>query len=243
MRIHTLLVAALGAAALATPVAAQAHGYVTAGTMSQWAAPYPVARHDQTFTLQPNATQTFTMAIPELGAGHHFQVPCWGYDLVGPGLDQAAAGLLGFGWIGDATTNFRGDRPDGAFQDAAGNWILPDSNAVIGSSEGLQGRSCRAIGWDFYVDPKIDGADSAVARAARKARRTHHAILVRPKHKARTKRANIINDGSVQVTLAGMRYRTAGDPAAGEEMVVTLTAGNLAGPTTLTTHARVLLQP
>ena len=40
-----------------------------------------------------------------------------------------------------------------------------------------------------------------------------------------------------------MRYRVAGDPRGGVEMVVTLTAGNLAGPTTLTTHARVLLQP
>ena len=130
MRKSISLTAALAAAALVAPAAAQA-GYVTAGKFNQYVAPYPVARYDQSFTLAPNTTQTFAMALPALdGSAHHFQVPCWGYDLVGPGMDLAAAGLLGFGWIGDATTNFRGDRPDAAVQDASGAWILPDSNAV-----------------------------------------------------------------------------------------------------------------
>jgi hypothetical protein len=240
---RTLLAAALTVAALAAPVAAQA-GYVTAGRFQQYVAPYPVAKYDQAFTLQSNATQTFRMAIPELdGSAHHFQVPCWGYDLVGPGLDLAAAGLGAFGWIGDATTNFRGDRPEAANRDAAGNWTLPEANAVIGETQVLQGRSCRAIGWNWYVSPNIDGPGSAVAKAARRARRTHRPIPVKPKHKVKATPANVVDDGTVTVTLAGWRYVTPGRVADGVELVVTLTTGTLAGPTTLTTHARVLLQP
>jgi hypothetical protein len=243
MRTSTILAAAVAALALTVPAAAEA-GYVTAGKFQQYVAPYPVAKHDQAFTLQSNTTQTFVMAIPELnGAAHHFQVPCWGYDLVGPGLDLAAAGLEGVGWIGDATTNWRGDRPDAAIQDGAGNWVLPDSNAVIGETQALQGRSCRAIGWNWYVNPNVDGPNSAVAKAARKARRTHRPIPVRPKHKVKATRANLINNGTATVTLGGMRYVTPGDLRGGVEMVVTVTTGTLAGPTTLTTHARVLLQP
>jgi hypothetical protein len=243
MRTPTIIVAALAAAALVAPAGATA-GYVTAGRFQQFVAPYPVAKHDQAFTVVPNATQTFRMAIPELdGSAHHFQVPCWGYDLVGPGLDLAAAGLEGFGWIGDAATEWRGDRPDAAIRDAAGNWTLPESHAVIGETQVLQGRSCRAIGWNWYVDPKIDGPNSAVARAARKARRTHRPIPVKPKHKVKATRANLVDDGTATVTLAGMRYVTAGRVKDGVEMVVTVTAGPLAGPTTLTAHARVLLQP
>jgi hypothetical protein len=243
MRTPKILAASLTALALAAPAAAHA-GYVTAGAMHQYVAPYPVAKHDQAFALAPNTTQTFRMAIPELnGAAHHFQVPCWGYDLVGPGLDLAAAGLEGVGWIGDATTSWRGDRPDAAIQDAAGNWTLPDSNAVIGETQSLQGRSCRAIGWNFYVNPNIDGPDSKVAHLARRAKREHRPFPVKPQHKVKARRANIINDGTATVTLGGMRYVTPGDVRGGVEMVVTVTTGALAGPTTLTTHARVLLQP
>jgi hypothetical protein len=242
-RSSTIFAAVLATAALAAPAAAQA-GYVTAGKFNQYVAPYPVARYDQAFTLAPNTTQTFRMAIPALdGSAHHFQVPCWGYDLVGPGMDLAAAGLQGFGWIGDASTNFRGDRPEAAVQDASGAWILPESNAVVGTQQEMEGRSCRAIGWNWYVNPKIDGPNSAVAKAARRARREHRPIPVKPRHKVKARRANLINDNSVTVTLAGMHNVVAGDPRGGVEMVVTLTAGNLAGPTTLTTHARVLLQP
>jgi hypothetical protein len=237
------LTVALAAAALIAPAGAHA-GYVTAGRFNQYVAPYPVARYDQAFTLAPNTTQTFRMAIPALdGSAHHFQVPCWGYDLVGPGMDLAAAGLQGFGWIGDATTNFRGDRPEAAVQDASGAWVLPEGNAVIGTQQQLEGRSCRAIGWNWYVDPKIDGPNSAVARAARRARKTHRPIPVKPRHQVKARRANVVDDHTVAVTLAGMHAVVAGDPRGGVEMVVTLTAGDLAGPTTLTTHARVLLQP
>jgi hypothetical protein len=89
----------------------------------------------------------------------------------------------------------------------------------------------------------VDGPNSAVARAARKARRTHRAIRVKPKHKVKARRANVVDDGTATVTLGGMRYVTPGDVRGGVEMVVTVTTGALAGPTTLTTHARVLLQP
>jgi hypothetical protein len=244
MPVSKILAALLVAATLAVVPAAADAGYVTAGRFQQYVAPYPVAKHDQAFTLQSNTTQTFRMAIPELdGSAHHFQVPCWGYDLVGPGMDLAAAGLGAFGWIGGALTNFRGDRPDTAVRDAAGNWTLPESNAVIGEPQVLQGRSCRAIGWDWYVNPKIDGPNSAVARASRKARRTHRPIPVKPKHKVKATRANLVNDGTATVTLAGWRYVTAGQVQDGVEIVVTVTTGALAGPTTLTTHARVLLQP
>ena len=58
MRRSITLTVALAAAALFAPVAAQA-GYVTAGKMNQYVAPYPVARYDQAFTLAPNTTQTF----------------------------------------------------------------------------------------------------------------------------------------------------------------------------------------
>jgi hypothetical protein len=237
------LTVALAAVALLAPAAAPAKP-AKAGKMLQFVAPKPVVRYDKAFTVAPNTTQTFRMAIPALdGSTKALQVPCWGFDLVGPGMDLAAAGLQGFGWIAGAGagagTSSGGDGNGAAVQDASGAWVLPDSDAALGSAQWREGQLCRTIAWDVYVDPKIDGPDSAVARAERKARRTHLPVAVNPRHKVKTRRANVINDNSVTVSLAGMRYLVAGNPRGGVEMVVTLTAGDLAGPTTLTTHARV----
>jgi hypothetical protein len=233
------LTVVLAAVALLAPAAAPAKP-VKAGTMLQFVAPKPVVRYDKTFTVAPNTTQTFRMAIPALdGSTKALQVPCWGFDLVGPGMDLAAAGLQGFGWIAGTGTGSGGEGNGAAVQDASGAWVLPDGNAVLSSAQWREGQLCRTIAWDVYVDPKIDGPDSAVARAERKARQTHLPVAVTPRHKVKVTRANVINDNSVTVRLAGMRYLVAGNPRAGVEMVVTLTSGDLAGPTKLTTHARV----
>jgi hypothetical protein len=237
MRRTPLAAAALAVAALAAPTAAQAQ-------MDQYAAPWPVTKYDQTWTLQSNTTAEFRMPLTEMGTENHVLVPCWGFEVEGPGVDVAAANLDTFGPI--PTPEFAEGEPHdvgAAVQQPDGSWMVPDSNAVLRPDQFTAGAECRTIGWDFFVP---DTQASAAAKG--KARRTHRPVkIVKRKTKTikgsrkTTKKAKAAQaaNGPVDVTLAGFQF------ARGRsiDIVVRVTTGELSGPTTLTTHGRVLLQP
>jgi hypothetical protein len=250
---RSITVLAVLIAALAAAFAAPASGTVTPdadsnldtwSSIPQWVAPWPVANDDKAFTLQPNTTQTFVTPMPQIQAGSwHVLVPCWGYDIQGPGVDMAVGGVETYGPLGGPDYDFHGTPHPNAVQDAAGNWSIPETVAqTITPWQLKDGALCRKIGWSFYVgNPAVVGG--AVAVAARKAKHIHRDVRVRPrKPKGRYARAaNVGNDdGSVTVEMAGLHL--IGAPTTGLELVVRVRTGNLAGPTTLFTHARVLLQ-
>jgi hypothetical protein len=228
MRRTPLAVSALAAAALAAPTAAQAQ-------IDQYVAPYDVAKYDRSWTLQSNTSQEFRMNLSEMGRGWHVLVPCWGFDIVGPGVDLSAANLSTFGPIPPANIVPGEPLPSSAVQQPDGTWVIPDSAAAVGASERAVGADCRAIGWNFFVP---DGKASAAAR--KQARRTHRPIKLKAVKRRRTglRRAQPATS-PVNVTLGGMQPAANGSL----DLVVRVTTGELSGPTTLTTHGRVLLQP
>lgn len=241
------LAAVLAAVALAIPAAAQVPGDAdydlsTWTSIPQWVSPYPVANDDRTFALAPNTTQTFVTPIPEATPGSwHVIVPCWGYDIQGPGVDLAVGGPEVYGYLGPADTDFHGERPDNAVQEPDGDWVIPDTAAMTTTPWQLKdGELCRKIGWSLYVvDPAKAGG--ALAQAARRAKRLHRDVRVRPrKPKGRyARKANVgAGNAGVAVELAGLHVTR----ESRWELVVRVRTGPLAGPTTLYTHARVLLQ-
>jgi hypothetical protein len=239
----TPLLAVLAATALAAPAAAHADfdaqpNAVTHGTIPQYVAPFPVADDDQTFTLAPNTTQTFTATIGDLGTAMHVLAPCFGFELTGPDVDVAEAMLPVFGVMADEPALHDGTWDGLGPQDANGDYVLPDPRPGLDPRQLESGANCRAINWSFYVDP----ATSTAARAASKrARKTKRPVKLTVKHPKKARKASV-NDAAAQVTSAGLRqYRDAGG-AFVRAIVVTVKTGDLSGPTTLTTRARVLLQ-
>jgi hypothetical protein len=241
----TIFAGALTALALAGPATATVtpdadKDLATWSSIPQWVAPFPVANDDRTFTLAPNTTQTFVTPIPEAQPGTwHVLAPCWGYDIVGPGVDLAAGGVNPYGYLGTPNAEMLSHSPT-ARQAPDGSWFLPDSDAMTITPWMLKdGELCRKIGWSFYVtDPAQAGG--TFAAAARKAKRTHRNVRVKPRKPTgrNARKANVAAGSGVTVELAGLHLLT--DHRI--ELVVRVTTGALAGPTTLYTHARVLLQ-
>jgi hypothetical protein len=234
MRRTPLTAAALAAAALAVPAAAQAD-------ISQYAAPYPVAAYDQTWTLQSHSTQELRLPLTEMGTAGHALAPCWGLEAKGPGVDLAAANLEFFGPIPPANIVPGEPLPSVAQQRADGSWVIPESAATLDADKIAAAADCQAIGWDFFVP-----GGKATAAARRNARRSHRPVKQRTvKTARRVKRAGLAraasagDAGPVHVTLAGFQA------ARGRslDLVVRVTTDELAGPTTLSLHGRVLLQP
>jgi hypothetical protein len=228
----TLTAALLGAAALGVPAA----GAVADRPPSQWVTTDRVVAHDVRFTVQPNATQTFELPVAELALPRAVLVPCWGFDLTGPGVDLAAAGLRTYGWAGspggrrpydDAQAELR---PDG--------WYLPESRAVLRAREFYDGADCRRIGWSRFVEPSAGIASAAEVRRARQ-RRHGYVRIAHPRRQAKARPANRVDDGSVQIPLAGLRLLR---DSRQMRLVVRVVAGPLAGPTTIVLHARVLVR-
>ena len=211
-------------------------------------------RSDQRFTLQPNTTQTYRMPVAGLGVDANVMLPCWGFEISGPGVSLVAAELNPFGqvWPEPGDEN----KPDGGIPGAVrqpdGTLALPESGAVLDAEQLAFGQGCRAAGWDFFgpdgkqqIDPwgnavavtGVTSARSASTKARARAKARHRKVLRRARLKIRGATAR---DGAVTVTLAGLDSPGAkpGQP----EVVVTVRTGALAGPTTLTMHARVLPQ-
>lgn len=230
----TLAAALLGAVGLGVPAVASAD-------LPQYVTTAAVVRYDRTFPVRPNTLQTVRLALPAMARPGAAMTPCWGFDLTGPGVDLAAASLHTYGWIAgadgvpqDPTTPRAGIEP---FRGPDG-WYLPEANAVVDLDQLRWGADCRAIGWSMFV-----GTTSGIASAAevRRARRTGRMVRIRkPRRTAATRAApaNRVNDGSVTVPLAGTRFLP---DHRGLEVVVRLSAGALAGPTTITLHGRVLI--
>jgi hypothetical protein len=203
---------------------------------SQWVTNDRIVAHDVRFAVRPNATQTFELPIAELALPRAALVQCWGFDLTGPGLDLAAAGLKTYGWAGSAD-----ERPaysDPEAQLGADGWYLPESRAIAGPREFQQGADCRQIGWSRFVE-----VDSGIASPSevRRARQRRHSLvrIAHPRRKAKARPANRVDDGSVQIPLAGLRLLR---DSRQMRLVVRIVAGRLAGPTTVTLHARVLVR-
>jgi hypothetical protein len=224
----TLTAALLGAVALGVPAGATA----AAHDPVQYVTPRPIVRYDRTFRVEPNTTRTYRMSLEAMAQKTAALVPCWGYDLTGPGIDVAAASLHLFGWVGEL-----GDRPlDSHVEQRADGWYLPEAEATVGPHQLDAGASCRKIGWNMFV-----GTDSGVASAAEVHRAKRQNRLVRiqhPRRRVKVRPANRVDDGSVQVPLAGVRMIP---HERRMEIVVQLVAGPLAGPTTITLHGRVLI--
>jgi hypothetical protein len=235
----TLTAALLGAAALGVPAPAPASAEPTP---SQFVTPYPVAAHDQRFDVRPNAEQTFRLDLPEMRRPRAVLAPCWGFDLTGPGVDVAAAGLKGFGWIADPDADWRVIQPTLAagVELRDDGWYLPASRAVVDLDQMAQGAWCRAVGWSMFVSPTEGVASRAEVRRARRDHRIVRIARPRLPDAARARRANTYNDNAVRVTLAGTRFISPHDR--GLQLVVRTVSGPLAGPTTITLHARVALQ-
>lgn len=220
----SLTAALLGAVALSVPAPAMAYEPL------QYLTTKRVDHYDQTFTVAPNTTQTFRLTLDSMRERSAALVPCWGYEITGPGIDVAAAGLHMFGWVNDTVGRYTSSAqrtPDG--------YYIPDDKAVVGMRQLDEGEECRQIGWSMFVGP-----DSGLATAAEvhRAKATHRFVRIRHPRKVKAPRANRVNDGSIRVPLAGVRRFP---HERRMELVVTVAAGPLAGPTTITLHGRVLL--
>lgn len=227
----TLTTALLGAVALGVPAAASAGidptQYVTADR---------VVAHDVTYDVAPNTTQTFELPIAELALPRSVMVPCWGFDLTGPGVDLAVGGLKTFGWAAGPGQPRPYNDDQAVLRDDG--WYLPASRATVHAAEYDAGANCRRIGWSRFVEPSAGIASAAEVHRAR----THRHSFVRirhPRRKLRARPAQQRDDGSVRIPLAGLRLLR---DSRQMRLVVTVVAGPLAGPTTLTLHARVLVR-
>lgn len=228
----TLTAALLGAVALGVPAGAAAASHPP----WQWVTTDRVVAHDVRFAVQPNATQTFELPIAEMALPRAVLVQCWGFDLTGPGLDLAAAGLKTYGWAGPP-----GARPpygDNGAQLGADGWYLPESRAILGAREFQQGADCRRMGWSRFVET---GAGIASAAEVRRARQRPHVFvrIAHPRRRTKARPANRVDDGSVQIPLAGLRLLR---DSRQMRLAVRVVAGPLAGPTTIVLHARVLVR-
>lgn len=233
--VKALAAALLGAVALGTSAASHAttlhlepdHEIV------RYVTPGHVAAHDVSYVLAPNSDRTFRLALPELRRPGAVLVPCWGFDLVGPGIDLAAASLKPFGWVTEADPRYRNPR---AVRREDG-WYLPESDAVVDLRQMADGAACRTVGWSTFVEA---GDGVASAAEVRRARRQNRVVRIRhprvgPKGGSR---ANRYNDGTTTVPLAGLERRPRSRVS---EVVVRVVTGPLAGPTTITLHGRVVV--
>ncbi|HET6505917.1 MAG TPA: hypothetical protein VFG42_03950 [Baekduia sp.] len=227
----TLTTALLGAVALGVG----ASEAVARPDLPQYVTADRVVTHDVTYRVAPNATQTFELPIAELAIPRAILVPCWGFDLTGPGIDLAAAGLRTYGWVAEPGVHRPYDRQTVLRADG---WYLPESRAAVHLRERYAGARCRQIGWSRYVDARSGVASADEIRRARS--HPHGMVLIRhPRRKGEVRPANRLDDGSVRVRLGGLRLLRRSRQM---RLVVTLDAGRLAGPTTITLHARVLVR-
>jgi hypothetical protein len=240
----TPLLAAVAATALAAPAAAHADfdaqpNPVTTGPIPQYAAPFPVANDDQSFTLQPNTTQTFTARLADLGGGtRHLLAPCFGFELSGPDVSVAEAMLPLSGVMPDSPALHDGTWDGLGSQDANGDYTLPQPPAGVDPHAQAEAAKCQGIGWSFYVDP----ATGRAARAAsKKARKTGRPVKVAIKSTKKARKADV-DDASAQVLSASLNQTRNASGTFSSAIIVTIKTGDLSGPTTLTTRARVLLQ-
>lgn len=202
------------------------------------------AVYDSQFTLQPNTTQTYRVVLDVLWEQCNTLEPGWGLDVRGPGVDLAAG--MFFSFFGGPLEIEPGKEslPDGGIPGAQrqpdGTFAVPVPDATPFTAEQVRlGSSLREVGWNWR---RLDGwgnprPTAGTARSARRARRMRARRLRAARRKIR---AGAAQAGPVKVTLAGFQHWGLNAP---QELVAKVTTGELAGPTTLTLHARVAIQP
>ncbi|HEV2999979.1 MAG TPA: hypothetical protein VGW75_04490 [Solirubrobacteraceae bacterium] len=231
MRTRASLAAAVAALAVGLPVATAQAGTDPANQIVT----------TKSFTLAPNATETFAVPIRGLGQDQNVLLPCYGFAIRGPGVELLGANLNPFGRVvpepGHEQTSDGG--VPGAERQADGSFVIPEEEAVVGPRAERMGVSCDAVGWRFLDDDggarlDVDGnvvARGMTARAARRAKSRLRALRRRARARASS------GSGPVSVVFAGIR-----NPADESALVVRVRTGDVPAGTKLTLHARVLPQ-
>jgi len=222
----TLATAAAAATTLLAPVAALAS---------------PTIATDRTFELESNASREIVVPIDGLGQAHNVLVPCFGFEIKGPGVDLAGAHLETFGVAHPEDPSLPDGGIPGAQRQADGSFAIPESAAVLTADVLRMGANCRSVGWDFYGadgEPQLDAYGNPLPAAVPASTSKAKAASKRKRDQARKRMSRRIvgraaQQGPVTVTLAGLRQGT---------IVLRITTGQLNGTTTVSTHARVLQQ-
>lgn len=155
----------------------------------------------QTWTLKPNAEQTFSVRVKGLTAARDSAIlaPCWGFAITGRGINLPIGEPDYYGQVtpepGHENTD-NGGIP-GAERQSDGTFVVPESNATVGAYQIRRGLDCQARGWSWNAGTS--------ARAARK-----------------TSKARRAQAGSVRVELAGLHIL-----ADGSELVLRVRTGSV----------------
>ncbi len=218
---------------LASVIAAGALTGPATATAKRWRPPpvdpSRIVRSANSWQLQSNTTQTYSLAVAGIPQDNNTLLPCAGFDIKGSGVDLAAVNLSGFGPV-DPMPGKEGT-PDGGIRSAErqpdGSYVLPESKAVVGPLNQHEAIGCALSGYHWY-DAKGNPNNVALPKY----------IKHKPVQAGRTKPTQVA--GPVSVTLAGFTGHTAADGP--PRLVVRITTGELAGPVKLRMRADVLKQ-
>lgn len=185
---------------------------------------------DRAWTLLPDATQTFAVAIEQLGPrGGGSLAPCWGFEITGPDIDYAAGDLDYYGATvpEPGREQTRDGGVPGAERQPDGTFEVPESNAKVTPRQLQAGDLCQKAGWDWL------GRDGEVKPVFRKlTRRSRKARAVRQRRLARQASALPFT-----VELAGVHHLVDGT----SELVLRVRTREIPAGTTVRAHARVVL--
>jgi hypothetical protein len=174
--------------------------------------PSRIVHSAQSWQLQSNTTQTYSLPITGIPENFNTLLPCAGFEIKGSGVDLAAVNLNGFGPV----TPMPGKEgtPDGGIRFAErqpdGSYVIPESRAVVGPLNQHEAIGCALSGYHWY-DSKGNPNNVALPNY----------IKHKPRVPGRTKPTQVA--GPVSVTLAGFTGSTAsnGPP----RLVVRITTG------------------
>lgn len=219
----TLATAAAAATAVLAPAAALAN---------------PTIATDRSVELQSNTTREIVVAFDGLGQAQNVLVPCFGFEIKGPGVDLAGAHVESFGPAVPEDASLPDGGIPGAQRQPDGSFAIPESAAVLTAEVLRMGANCRSVGWDFYGadgEPQLDSYGNPLTSSTGKAAK---AASKRKRDAGRKRMSRKIvgraaQQGPVSVTLAGLRQGA---------LVLRITTGQLNGTTTVSAHGRVLEQ-
>jgi hypothetical protein len=218
---------------LASVIAAGALTGPATATAKRWRPPpvdpARIVRSANSWELQSNTTQTFSLKIAGIPKDFNILLPCGGYDIKGSGVDLAAVNLIGFGPV-DPLPGKNGT-PDGGIHFAErqpdGSYVIPESRAVVTFANQHEAIGCALSGYHWY-DSKGNPNNVALPNY----------IKHKPRVPGHTKPTQVA--GPVSVTLAGLTGLATGHGP--PRLVVRVTTGELSGPVKLRMRADVLKQ-
>jgi hypothetical protein len=218
---------------LASVIAAGALTGPATATAKRWRPPpvdpARIVRSANSWQLQSNTTQTYSLTIAGIPKAYNTLLPCDGFDIKGSGVDLAAVNLYQFGPV-DPLPGKEGT-PDGgiifAERQPDGSFAIPESQAVVHPGNQRLAIGCALSGYHWY-DSKGNPNNVALP----------YTVKHKPVAPGRTKPTQVA--GPVSVTLAGFTGTTAADGP--PRLVVRITTGELSGPVKLRMRADVLKQ-